>query len=327
MTEIYNRVINHPSAWTSREVGSIDRFACQLTGEHLDAIDSLLKKTRHLPPQQVTRAEFDHPAVNPLLADLLDTIMHGRGVILIRGITRDRYSEEDFERIYWGFGTHWGNAAIQSAFGDRLGHVRNEKENNPKGRGYRGKNELKFHTDFFEVMGLMSVQKSTSGGYSRIASALAIHNEIFATRRDLLKPLYRGYFYANSEASLSDKPVSSYRVPVFSCVEGHVSCGYIRRFLTMAADRLGEQLPADLVEALDYFDAVAQREDISFNFMLEPGEMIVCNNLVTLHGRTGFEDSEQHTRHLLRLWLDVPNGRPVVPAMTERTAEYGRANV
>jgi hypothetical protein len=327
MSEIYDRIIEHPAAWTSRETGSVDRFAYDLSDTQLDAIDWLLSKTRHLRPQQVTRQDFSHPAIDGTLRDFLQTIMHGRGVVLIRGITRERYSEEDFERIYWGFGTHWGNAVTQSSFGDRLGHVRDEKGNNPNRRKYRTKDALKPHTDFFEIVGLMTVQKAASGGLSEIVSALAMHNEIFRTRPELLEPLYRGYYYASSEASSTRNPVTSYHVPIFSCVDGHVSVGYIRRFMFLAAQKRGEMVPPDLVEAIEYFDELAQRDDLRFQFMLEPGQMIVYNNLVTLHGRTDFEDSPGHTRHLLRLWLEVPDGRPVVPAMIARTAEYGHLNV
>lgn len=55
--------------------------------------------------------------------------------------------------------------------------------------------------------------------------------------------------------------------------------------------------------------------------------MLILNNYTTLHSRDAFGDSPEHTRHLLRLWLDIPNGRPVVPSFIERTADYGRVDV
>jgi hypothetical protein len=307
-------------------MGSIDRFVFRLDRAQLDAVDELLQKTRYLSPQQVTRRQFDHPLLGPMLADIFETVFSGRGVALVRGITRNRYSEEDLERICWGFGTHWGIAAAQNASGDRLGHIRYEKDE-PGPRPYRPGHPVKLHTDCHELMGLMNVQRAATGGHTRLASAMAIHNEILASRPDLLPALYRGYFYAHIGTSAPENPVSNYLVPVFSCVDGQVSCGYFRPFITMAAAKLGETLPADLIEALDYFDQIGQRDDISFQFMFEPGEMLVCNNLVILHGRTAFKDSPQHTRHLLRLALAVPDGRPVIPALVERTAEYGLVDV
>ncbi len=322
-TPICHDFIDHPSAWTSKTVGGKDGITYRLTQQHLDAFEELLRRTRHLRPQQVTRRDFDHPAVNRLLAELREEIMDGRGVVVIAGITPDRFSEEDFERIYWGAGTHWGVAAVQSVAGDRLGHVRNEKDN-PKNRAYLSDRELKMHSDAYEIVGLMCVQKAKSGGFTRLASALAIHNEILLKRPELLAPLYRGFPYATAEARSSGSPVTPYNVPVFSNVRGKVSCMHVRVYIRAAAENLGTPVPPDLDEALDYFAALGEREDIRLHFMLEPGEFLICHNFTTLHSRTAFEDSEENHRHLLRLWLRVPNGRPAVPALLERGAAYDR---
>jgi hypothetical protein len=322
-TPICHSLIDHPSAWTSKGVGGKAGITRRLTEQHLDAFEELLRRTRHLKPQEVTRHDFDHPVVTPLLAELRDEIMDGRGVVLIAGITPDRFSEDAFERIYWGVGTHWGIAAVQSVAGDRLGHVRNEKDN-PKNRAYLSARELKMHSDAYELVGLMCVQKAESGGFSRLASALAIHNEILLTRRDLLEPLYRGFPYATAEANSSATPVTPYNVPIFSYLRGKVSCMQVRVYIRAAAEKMGVPVPPDLDEALDYFAAIGERDEIRLHFMLEPGEMLMCHNFTNLHSRTAFDDSGEKQRHLLRLWLSVPNGRPVVPALLERGAAYDR---
>ncbi len=326
MAEIHNRIVDHPSAWTSRRMGSIDRFVYRLHGPQLEAIDELLRNSRSVPPQQVTRREFDHPLLNPMLADMFGTIVNGRGVVVVRGITPDRYSEEDFERIHWGFGTHWGIAVMPDAANGAIEHITREPSRDPAPDDPRG-SAVALHTDFHDITALMCVQRGARGGLSRVASALAAHNEILATRPELLAPLYRGYFYASYGLSSRVNPVTSYLIPVFSCAEAKVSCAYYRRFMSLAAANLGELLSPDLVEALDYLDAVAQRDDMSFRFMLEPGEMLICNNFVTLHGRTEFEDSAREARRLLRLWLDAPGSRPVIPALVDRAADYGRIDI
>ena len=55
---------------------------------------------------------------------------------------------------------------------------------------------------------------------------------------------------------------------------------------------------------------------------LQPGEMIIWNNFTVLHARTSFRDSAEKKRHLLRLWLDVPGGRPVIPELAERVKTF-----
>jgi len=58
--------------------------------------------------------------------------------------------------------------------------------------------------------------------------------------------------------------------------------------------------------------------------MLEPGEMVLWHNFTNLHSRTEFENDATHRRLLLRLWLDVPEGRPVAPVFHARADTYKR---
>jgi hypothetical protein len=78
------------------------------------------------------------------------------------------------------------------------------------------------------------------------------------------------------------------------------------------------------VEALDYFDMIAERDDIGVEFMLEPGEMLLWHNFQMLHARQAYQDSPRHARHLLRLWLNVENDRPIVDEILERAKIYER---
>jgi len=327
MTDIYRQRIDHPAAWTSRAVGGKEGLVLRLTPRQLDGFDAILARTSHLKPQEVTRRDFDHPEVNALLAEVLRIIQDGRGAVIVAGVTHDRYAEEAFERIYWGFGTHWGEAATQSAFGDRLGRVTHVPvgPDNPTNRGYKGRDELFLHTDNHEIVGLMCVHKAASGGWSILASSQAVHNEILATRPDLLPALYEGYYMATREASTSAQPVTEFKIPVFSYVDGKVSCLYNREFFERAAG-LRQDSPADFDEAMALFNAIADRPEVHARYMLEPGEMMFINNYTVLHARTPFEDAASGPqRSLLRLWVTPPEGRrrPVIDVYRKKAGSYG----
>ena len=51
-----------------------------------------------------------------------------------------------------------------------------------------------------------------------------------------------------------------------------------------------------------------------------PGDIQFLHNHVIVHGRTQYEDwpEEHRKRHLLRLWLATPGGRPLPKAVLER---------
>ena len=53
--------------------------------------------------------------------------------------------------------------------------------------------------------------------------------------------------------------------------------------------------------ALERVSAVARESELALN--LEAGDMLFFNNWALLHRRDGYNDGEQTTRHLVRLWL------------------------
>ncbi len=311
-TPIFDRPINHVSAWTNAGIGGRDGLERRLPAEALAAIDQLLAGVKSRPVAGIRREDFDHPALSPLMAEVRNTLLEGLGAVVLSGLDASRYSLEDLERIYWGLGTHIGRGVVQSQDGDLIGHVR--KADSPTPRGYLTDMELKPHADSHEILTLMTVTKAESGGMSGLVSSLAMHDRILQTRPELLAPLYEGYFYGSHETRPMDEPLSPTKVPVYCNVDGKVSCMVNPFFMMMAARRMGTQMPADLREALDYFYEVSQAPDLIARFMLEPGEMMFWSNYTNLHARTAFVDSPQNTRLLLRLWLDPEGGRPVVPA-------------
>lgn len=319
MTPLYNHKIDAPSAWTTASLGGKEGLTHTLEARHLAAIDRLLASLRGKKAEQITRQDFDDPELARFLAGVWHEVVRGKCVAIIRGIDRGRYTQQDCERIFWGFATHWGRAAVQSARGDRIGYVRDEPED-PVRRGYRSARELTLHTDARPIIGLMSIEAAASGGVSLLASSSTIHNIIREERPDLMAPLYRGYPYASTELGLTP-----YSVPVFSNVDGVVSCAFFESFMRNAAKKRGEPLPSDVDEAITYFARTAVREDVSIRFMLEPGEMLISNNFVVLHARTEFQNSAEKQRLLLRLWLNARDIRPFVPELLARSDEFDRS--
>ncbi len=106
-------------------------------------------------------------------------------------------------------------------------------------------------------------------------------------------------------------------MPVFSYQEGLISGRLVRAFLENGLEIRGREKTELEAAALDYVDEVANRPDVRLEFLIQPGEAFFQNNYVVLHGRTEFEDDVGAgiRRHLLRLWLDVTNGRPAPKEM------------
>jgi hypothetical protein len=318
--EVCDAVIDHPSAWKGSDFASKDDIAFDLEPRHLDAFARAMDKIRRqgLGLDDVERAHFEVPEIAGELAALLREIQDGRGLVLVRGFPLADYTEDEIGIIYWGIGTHLGVGVSQSVMGDRLGHVADFSKDDPNARAYRNKQELSLHTDMSDIISLLSLQKSARGGLSRLASIVAIHNEMLLEHPEHLAVLYRGFPYHRiGEEAPGDSPVTPWNVPVFSYLDGLLSARYVRECILAGAKLEEREIPEDEMAALDCFNAIANREDVVYEFQLEPGEAMFVNNFLVLHARTAFEDDEDAglKRHLLRLWLDVPGGRPYPETM------------
>jgi len=314
----YDQIIDHPGAWKAADLSNKDSYAFDLTKRHYDTLDAAVVKVKRagLTINDIGREEFSLAAIEDDIATLGDEVRQGRGIVLIRGFPVDRYDLDDLETLYWGFGTHFGTAVSQSVLGDRIGHVTDKSKEVASERSYRNSNELIPHTDCNEMIAMLSVRTAKSGGESKYASALTVHNEILRTHPEHLKQLYEGFYYhRRGEEPPGAPPCTSHKVPVFSCVDGYVSARYVPGYLEAAAPELGIDFPKELTRAMAYFDEVACRNDVMVTVLLEPGEMSMQNNFTVLHGRTNFEDHDEPGRErlLLRLWIDIANGRPHNP--------------
>jgi hypothetical protein len=139
-----------------------------------------------------------------------------------------------------------------------------------------------------------------------------------ATRPELLEPLFEGFnYHRRGEQQPGEAAVTPDKVPVLSEWENELSVVFLRSYIEMSAEELGQELTEIELEALDYFEAVAASDEFKLTFTLEPGEAIFFNNCILLHNRTSFEDDPDpaHRRHLLRLWLMLDGARPLAPAV------------
>lgn len=324
MTYMHREIIDHPSAWTSASVGGKEGLMHHLAPAELDAFDEVLAATAHIEPLDTTREQFAHPALLPMYETLREILLKGRGTVVVSGMTRARYTDEQLERLYWGIGLHLGIPTSQSYRGDRLGRVTQTAvgAENPVDRGYKGSGELMPHTDNnVGIVGLLCVQKAAEGGYSLVSSSAAIHNVLLATRPELLERLYEGYYMTSQEATLSANPHNNLKIPVFSYEQGHLSCLFNRGFYERA-NSVRHDMSEAFDEATNLVVETARRPDIEARFILEPGEILFINNYTALHARTNFTDSPEYKRCLLRLWLLTPDGRPLCEAYRLKKAGY-----
>ncbi len=318
-SSLRHALIESPADWRSSEIEARSDWIHQLGAEEVGEIEAALAgvKRKGIGIAEVRRETFPLRLFPKLVRQAHQRLENGPGMFLLRGLPVEKHSVEDMRLVYWALGQYLGTAVTQSSKGDVLGDVRDMSVfNDGRGRGYQSRRKLEFHTDSCDVVGLLVIRTAKNGGLSKIASSVAIHNEFARTRPDLLEPLY-GTFAGYSPG---ERDGGYWTQPVFSTQEGHFSCktGYV--YFRLAAEKFPDEVPSltpQQIEALEFFQDIANRPEMHFSMMFQPGDLQLLNNHVMLHARTDFEDYEEidRKRHLLRLWLAVPNSRPLSPLM------------
>ncbi|MDO9711853.1 TauD/TfdA family dioxygenase [Paracraurococcus lichenis] len=315
--------VTDASAWRGAEIAQDPGWIGTLTAAEIAELERALRgvQARGLPTTSITRADFPLPVLAPRLAAWLAEAQTGRGFFVVRGLPAERFSEAEREAIFWGLGMHLGMAVSQNSHGEMLGHVFDQGRTygSANTRGYQTKARLDFHTDRCDLVGLLCQRRAKEGGLSSVVSTMAVHNEILRTRPDLLSILYRGFHYSEREAADNPDGVTPRPIPVFSRHRGVLSCRFIRNPIETGAQRRGVPLTEEEREALDLMSNLSAREDMRLDMMLEPGDMQFCNNYVTTHARTEFEDwpEPEKRRLMVRLWLTVEPRRPLAPDFGE----------
>ena len=114
---------------------------------------------------------FPLPVFGPVLAEIREQLLNGRGFQLIRGFPVERYSRAQAAAAFFGLGRYLGRAVSQNPKGHVLGHVKKltdiDYNTNASERGYRTNVDQRFHADSCDIVGLMCLQTPKSGGLSK----------------------------------------------------------------------------------------------------------------------------------------------------------------
>ncbi len=296
-----------PEEWT--HVFSPDELA-----ELLAAIAAV--EARGLDVVDIGPEAFPLPLLERLLRRVRKDLLQGRGFSLLRGFPSDGLSPRQRAIGYFGIGAHLGRAVSQNAAGHALGHVTDLgfDYSQPTARGYQTNVRLPYHTDGADLVGLLCVRTARSGGLSSLVSSVTVYNEMLERRPDLVRVLM-GATHRDRRGEIPPGKGPWYELPVFNPHQGFMITSYVRSAIRKA-QRFAEvpRVSAQLTEAMDLLDALAESPDLHLDMELRVGDIqFVCNHYI-LHSRTNYEDhaEPEARRHLLRLWLSCNDG-PALP--------------
>lgn len=308
--QIRRTPITEPAAWTRAEMEADPSWRLVLEPRHIAAVDRALAavKARGLPFHAITRADFQLPEWDDLLARTWECLAHGRGVALLRGLPVERYSDADAHLLTWGIGTHLGQGVTQNAAAELIAGVYDRGL--PFGgdvRAYQVSAELALHCDNSDIVALMCLRQAASGGETMLVSPLAIYNRMLAEHPEHLAALHAGFPYdRKGEEGPGEPAICETPIPLFhTAADSTVSARYARSYITRAEQRRGVPLTPAQSAALDCFDRLAQDPELLLEFHLQPGDIEFASNYTVFHARRAYQDHADPARRrmMLRLWL------------------------
>jgi hypothetical protein len=320
--ERMNPVID-PAGWSKEDLAQSDDWIYPLADREIADLDAAIAsvETNGTALLDLNRERFRLPVLGPVLDSLREEIVDGSGFVLIRGVPIHRYTRMQSAIAFLGIGSYIGEAVSQNGKGHVLGHVKDlggTSLENPTNRGYQTPDMLPFHCDATDVVGLLCLHPSKSGGASTIVSSITVYNEMLKRHpklvAELCEPIYR-----DRRGEVPEGAQPYFKLPVFNFHDGYLSTNGGGPYLK-SAQRFTELPPHSpaLAEAIEVYGNLAR--DLCFAMEFKQGDIQFLHNHVTLHSRTAYEDypEESRKRHLLRLWLATPNGRPLSPAFSAR---------
>jgi hypothetical protein len=169
--------------------------------------------------------------------------------------------------------------------------------------GYQSNGRMGMHTDPTDVAVLTCLTASTVGGESLFASAAAVHDVLAREAPAVLDRFRRLWAWdlRGAQRPSTDPLVDS---PVFGPDSDDVWCRFGWLLLHEGARSTG-QLTPEVVAALDLFEEVARRPELTLRHRLRRGESVWIDNYRVLHAREAFEDHQDTdaARRLIRMWL------------------------
>lgn len=318
-----------PALWHGDEMARSQRWIFPLADDAIAELEAATETVmrKGIEWRQLRREDFDLPGVSALLDRVAGELECGSGLAKLTGLDLPRYSEAERRTLYFGLALNLGTPVSMSnegmimsdvtdegaAAADKYGKVETTgKEDFLSSRGrVHSTGQLRYHNDRCDVVALMCVAAAKAGGVSKIASVPKIHNEMLARRPDLLELMFHDYHRSRLGEEFGDN-AAWYALPIFAQANDHFTCHYSRTYIEAA--QMNDAVPKMRPEHWQAIELMAEiADDVAFETTQQAGEIQFLNNHVIFHARTAYDDHpEPERRRLLhRLWLAMPNSRPL----------------
>ncbi|KAK7414352.1 hypothetical protein QQX98_006794 [Neonectria punicea] len=296
-----------PLVWSGADFKDNQPYMLQLSKDDILEIDNALAEFKKLGLDggDVSHDNFPLPGLSRRLRACAETLYLGRGFFVARGLEISHYTVEDSVVIFLGLTSYIAEErGYQDRRGNILSHVTDSKQwTIPANRrhGIHTKDGLPFHTDMgCEILSLQVRNSASKGGNTCLTSAWWVFNDLLNREPEVVKTLLT----PNWPIQLSGRRATYFLAPIFSFHDGKLLASVDPHRLGPHPDMADSDIPlltAPQHHALQALAESAARAELQLT--LEKGDILFFNNLALFHRREPYQDGEESSRHLVRVWL------------------------
>ncbi len=299
-------LLNVKAAWKGEELINSPYWNYRLTPEELAEIEASIHTLKGSDPQTIQFKQL-----RKTLEAVSEELENGKGVVLLKGIPVEQYSEEELAEIYLTLCRQMGKPVRESNSNfdspcretkQFITYIRAEAPDSSQ-KDKQSNDAFKFHTDRCDVNSLLCVRQAREGGENRLASAITIYHEMLQSHPEIAEDLFKEIpFFFEAENNWITYPLWCIHNGKFTT---QYSSAYVRLSQLIAgAPRLTEKQK----QGLDLLEEIGLKVGIMLR--LEPGDWLIANNHVIYHARSSWPiESGVYDRLLLRAWLSPFNSR------------------
>lgn len=307
--------VRGPHVWDRWTFQDPAQFRVQLSDATLreiaDAVAALRPSGRKW--NEITAEDMPLATFASQARGIRERVLSGEGFVVLAGLDASAYSKDEQKAAYWALGRHLGTLIPQTLRGDRMVTVADMgyDPDDANVRSSMTNRAIGFHTDTvifgeIDIVCLLCLVQANRGGESRLVSAGTVYNVLAAEAPQCLEPLSHDFpIDRRSEFTGDMGPTAN--APLLRRDGELVYSQCHHKLMITGARKINRVFSPQELAAVDQMNEVLGREDIVFEYKLQPGEMLFASNSLVLHDRARWvDDGDSSTkRHLERMWLSA----------------------
>lgn len=226
-------------------------------------------------------------------------------------------NSEDIKKKTIKFAKLFGDTIEQNLKGEKIISVKPNITKLRKFKKTNVKNKLRYHqtnlggsihSDGPQLINppkyvlMACLNQSNEGGESIIVNTKKIFQTLKKKNPRILKTLKEKYLF--EQRGFYKKKVKVLNKPIFTNKNKNLKFRYLRDYILSAYKLKNRELSPVKCQAMKQLDSMLSSRKYQKKYKLQMGDMIIINNNILAHGRTGFSiKDKKNIREILRIWL------------------------